>query len=243
MVEDDEDVRNYTRETLSELGYRVLDAATGPAALEAVRRHPDIVLLFTDIGLPGGMNGRQLADEARKLNSGLKVLFTTGYARNAIVHGGRLDPGVELITKPFACAALAAKLRDMLDAQSGPTRILVVEDEVLLQMLTIDCLEEVGFRVEIAGSATEAMNKLRLVSGGVDAAIVDVGLPDRKGDVLVGEIRALYPSLPIVLATGYESDDLRDRFKAHRLMAFLPKPYSTDQLCDALREVGISPPG
>ena len=74
-------------------------------------------MLFTDIGLPGGMNGRQLADEARRRRQDLKVLFTTGYARNAIVHDGRLDPGVELITKPFSQAALASKLRDILDAR------------------------------------------------------------------------------------------------------------------------------
>ena len=73
------------------------------------------------------MNGRQLAEAARQLRPELKVLFTTGYARNAIVHEGRLDPGVQLITKPFTYAALAAKLRDMLDAGASPPRILVVE--------------------------------------------------------------------------------------------------------------------
>jgi CheY-like chemotaxis protein len=77
--------------------------------------HRDIALLFTDIGLPGGMNGRQLADEARRRRPGLKVLFTSGYARNAIVHHGRLDPGVELISKPFTYAALGTRVRRMLD--------------------------------------------------------------------------------------------------------------------------------
>jgi CheY-like chemotaxis protein len=240
MVEDDDDVRSYTRESLDELGYRVLEAPNGRAALEIIGRHPDIDLLFTDVGLPGGMNGRRLADEARQLKSGLKVLFTTGYARNAIVHGGRLDPDVELITKPFTFPALGAKLRDMLDTRLEPTRILVVEDEVLLQMLTAEILEEAGFKVEIAGSATEAMNKLRLVSGGIDVAIVDVGLPDRKGDALVSELRIVYPSLPIVLATGYEEAGLRERFKGLSLIAFLNKPYTLDQIRDALRKVGIS---
>jgi PAS domain S-box-containing protein len=239
MVEDDDDVRTYTRESLNELGYRVLEAPNGRAALEIMRRHPDIDLLFTDVGLPGGMNGRRLADEARQLKSGLKVLFTTGYARNAIVHGGRLDPDVELITKPFTFPALAAKLRDMLDTRLEPTRVLVVEDEVLLQMLTAEILEEAGFKVEIAGSATEAMNKLRLVSGGIDVAIVDVGLPDRKGDALVIELRTVYPSLPIVLATGYEEAGLRERFKGLSLIAFLNKPYTLDQIRDAFRKVGI----
>jgi CheY-like chemotaxis protein len=240
MVEDDNDVRNYTRDALSELGYRVLEAPNGPSALATITRHPEIKLLFTDVGLPGGMNGRQLADEARRLNGNLKVLFTTGYARNAIVHGGRLDPGVELITKPFTFQALAAKLRDILDARLEAARILVVEDEVMLQMLATDLLEELGLKVEIAGTATEAMNKLRLTSGGIDAAIIDLGLPDRRGDALASELRAVYPSLPIVFSTGYEEAGLRDRFKDHRRIAFLRKPYTSAQLCAALREVGIS---
>ena len=83
-------------------------------ALRLLDRPREIELLFTDVGLPGGMNGRQLADEARRRRPGLKVLFTSGYARNAIVHHGRLDPGVQLITKPFTFAGLAAKLRQVL---------------------------------------------------------------------------------------------------------------------------------
>jgi CheY-like chemotaxis protein len=71
--------------------------------------------LFTDVGLPGGFNGRQLADEAQRRWPGLKVLFTTGYARNAIIHQGRLDPDVELLAKPFTYAALAQKARQVLD--------------------------------------------------------------------------------------------------------------------------------
>ena len=116
VVEDDDDVRNYSCETLRELGYNVLEAENGRAGLQQLHSHPEIRVLFTDVGLPGGMNGRQLAEQARNHRPDVGVLFTTGYARNAIVHDGRLDPGVELITKPFTQAALAAKLRDILDA-------------------------------------------------------------------------------------------------------------------------------
>jgi CheY-like chemotaxis protein len=116
-------VRAYTTSILRELGYRVLEAGTVAAALQILRLHPEVLLLFTDVGLPGGMNGRQLADAARKLRPDLKVLFTTGYARDAIVHDGRLDPGVVLIPKPFTYAAVAAKLSDILDAPSGESRI------------------------------------------------------------------------------------------------------------------------
>jgi PAS domain S-box-containing protein len=116
VCEDDEDVRAYTLEVLRELGYRVLEAEDGPSALRVLERRDERVdLLFTDVVLPGGMTGAVLADRARKLRPDLKVLFTTGYARNAIVHHGRLDPGVELITKPFSYSDLAARVRDMLD--------------------------------------------------------------------------------------------------------------------------------
>jgi CheY-like chemotaxis protein len=80
-------------------------------------REGDIDLLFTDIVMPGGLNGRQLADEALRRRPGLKVLFTTGYTRNAIVHHGRLDPGVQLISKPFSFAELGAKIRTLLEAK------------------------------------------------------------------------------------------------------------------------------
>ena len=109
VVEDDNDVRLFTSESLRELGFTVLEAYDGPSALKQLELHPEIQLLFTDVGLPG-INGAQLVAAARGLRPELKVLFTTGYARNAIVHQGRLDAGVELITKPFTQAALAQKI-------------------------------------------------------------------------------------------------------------------------------------
>jgi signal transduction histidine kinase len=115
VVEDERDLRAYTTEALRELGYRVLEAADAAAALSIVDRHPEIDLLFTDVVLTGGMNGRNLADEAARRRPGLPVLFTTGYTSNAIVHHGRLDPGMPLIGKPFTYAELAAKVRRMLD--------------------------------------------------------------------------------------------------------------------------------
>jgi CheY-like chemotaxis protein len=116
LVEDDADVRTFAADLLRDLGYDVLAVATGPEALNRLDAHPEVQLLFTDVALPGGMTGRQLADEAVRRRPGLKVLYTTGYARNAIVHQGRLDPGVELIVKPFTSAALAGRIRQLLDA-------------------------------------------------------------------------------------------------------------------------------
>ena len=113
IVEDDDALRAYSVEILRELGYEVVEAKNGAVALEVLGRS-EIDLLFTDVVLPGGMNGRQLADEAMRRRPGLKVLFTTGYTRNAIVHG-QLDAGVQMIGKPFSFRELGAMVRELLD--------------------------------------------------------------------------------------------------------------------------------
>ena len=116
VVEDEDEVRAFTAEMLRELGYRVLVARDAPAALRILDQEPRIDMLFTDVGLPAPMNGRQLADESRRRRPALKVLFTTGYARNAIIHHGRLDPGVHLLLKPFTQRDAAQKVRRLLDS-------------------------------------------------------------------------------------------------------------------------------
>jgi signal transduction histidine kinase len=239
VVEDEAEVRAYTGGILRELGYAVLEAPNGKIALDMLERHPEIELLFTDVGLPGGMNGGQLADAARQQRRALKVLFTTGYARNATVHDGRLEPGVQLITKPFTYAALAGKVRDILDKRSVPARILLVEDEVLIQMLAVELLEDLGLKVATASSAAEAKSLLHSMKGEIDAAIIDVGLPDAQGDVLVSEVRAIYPALPIVIASGHDEAGLRERFKGVRLLGFLNKPYSATHLRSALHALRL----
>jgi signal transduction histidine kinase len=120
VVEDDDDVRAYSVEILRELGYRVIEAHDGPSALRLLERQFKVDLLFTDVVLPGGMTGAQVAEQARGIKPGLKVLFTTGYARNAIVHHGRLDPGVQLITKPFSMSDLAIRVRGVIDGTNDP---------------------------------------------------------------------------------------------------------------------------
>ncbi|TPG48407.1 hybrid sensor histidine kinase/response regulator [Roseomonas nepalensis] len=113
VVEDETVVRDLVVEVLAELGYRALQAADGPAALQILESRARIDLLVTDVGLPG-LNGRQLADAARRHRPGLRVLFMTGYAENAAVDAGFLEPGMELITKPFAIEGLAARIRSMI---------------------------------------------------------------------------------------------------------------------------------
>jgi CheY-like chemotaxis protein len=120
VVEDQSDVRHFAAETLRELGYTVIDAQDGVQALRMLDANHEVRLLLTDVVLPGGMNGRQFADEACRRRAHLKVLFTSGYARSAIVHNGRLDPGVEFITKPFTFAGLATKVWSVLDSRRRP---------------------------------------------------------------------------------------------------------------------------
>ena len=114
LVEDNHEVRAYSLMILNELGYQVVETIDAESALAVVASDQRIDLLFTDVVLPG-RSGRVLADEAVKLRPGLKVLYTTGYSRNAIVHHGRLDAGVQLITKPFTFEQLAVRVRDVLD--------------------------------------------------------------------------------------------------------------------------------
>jgi DNA-binding NtrC family response regulator len=114
VVEDDEAVQDVTIGFLEDLGYNAVRARDAESAFAVLRERTDLALLFTDVVLPGGINGRKLAEEAVRLRPGLKVLFTSGYTPNAIIHGGILDPDVELLSKPFTAEALAEKLRAIL---------------------------------------------------------------------------------------------------------------------------------
>jgi CheY-like chemotaxis protein len=116
VVEDDPDVRKLVLGMVESLGYHTVSAIDGPSALEALERIGKIDLLFTDVVLPRGMNGAVLAKTAQERQAGLRVLYMSGYTRNAILHNGALDEGVQLITKPFRKADLALKLREVLSA-------------------------------------------------------------------------------------------------------------------------------
>ncbi|RZI93284.1 MAG: response regulator, partial [Variovorax sp.] len=114
LIEDEDTLRQLIREVLGDAGYTVLGAEDGPTGLRMLQAGGRIDLLVTDVGLPGGMNGRQVADAGRAVRPGLKVLFITGYAETAAVGNGLMEEGMEVMTKPFEIAALAAKVREML---------------------------------------------------------------------------------------------------------------------------------
>ncbi len=117
VIDDEETVRMLVGEVLADLGYGVLEAETGAAGLEILQSDARIDLLVTDVGLPGGMNGRQVADAARAMRPGLKVLYVTGYAESAVMGSGRLETGMHVMVKPFALDDLAARIRAIIEGE------------------------------------------------------------------------------------------------------------------------------
>jgi len=250
VAEDDEQVRATVVEMLSELGYRVLKANDASSALAIIDSGMPIDLLFTDVVMPGPLRSPELARKARERVPGIAVLFTSGYTENAIVHGGRLDAGVELLSKPYTREALARKLRHVLSNQrqrevsssvqaagsaralsatsaggatSPPTRvrhILFVEDDDLVRSITGELFEALGHVVHQAGDGPAALALLQKEH--IDVLITDVGLPGMSGEELALRVRALRGELDVVFATG-------DHNHASEVPGalFLTKPYDT----------------
>jgi CheY-like chemotaxis protein len=115
VVDDEATVRMLVAEVLGDAGYQIVEAPDGPAALKILQSDRRLDLLITDVGLPGGMNGRQVADAARVQRKDLKILFITGFAENSVVGNGYLDAGMEILAKPFAMSTLANRVRDLID--------------------------------------------------------------------------------------------------------------------------------
>jgi PAS domain S-box-containing protein len=251
VVEDDADVRQHSINILRELGYAVLAAADARAALAILEQYPDIALLFTDIGLPGGMSGIQLAQVAaqRRRARGeyaVKVLFTSAYARDAIIEG-RLDADMQLISKPFTYVCLGAKVRETIDKPTGDAgkaarRILIVEDEVLVRMFAVDSLEDEGFQVDQAETGAQALALLDKFKDEISAVVIDLGLPDRPGDQIATEMRQLRQDLPILIASGRSEKELRERFSLDGRVGVMVKPFTGPMLIAALEKIGISAP-
>lgn len=130
----------------------------------------------------------------------------------------------------------------MSDKMQRPARLLLVEDEALIRMIIVEILRDDGYEVSEASSSSEAASHLTGDTPFFDAAIVDVGLPDRPGDVLVEEIRARFPDLPIVMASGLDGVQLAHRFSGDARIRVVAKPYSEAALYSALAELGIAVP-
>ena len=250
VVEDDEQVRETAVDLLSELGYRVLKAKDADNALAIVESGLPIDLLFTDVVMPGKLRSPELARRARERLPEIAVLFTSGYTQNAIVHGGRLDEGVELLSKPYTKEEMARKLRQVLADQRGAAvpaapvpvtssapvankparlRILLVEDEPLILISTSDTLQSLGHEVIEAVTPAEALSKL---VAAVDVLVTDFTLPGMTGLELARLVREKYPDIPVIFASGHS---LADEVAAIGGKAGqLQKPYNEETLKEIL---------
>ncbi|HEV7433912.1 MAG TPA: response regulator, partial [Pseudorhizobium sp.] len=258
VAEDDEQVRDTVVAMLSDLGYKVLKAKDAAAALTIIESGVPVDLLFTDVVMPGPLKSSEMARQARERMPELAVLFTSGYTENSIVHGGRLDPGVDLLSKPYTRESMARKIRHVLNnrkqvikglelqnedrpvksspalppAEAPTKRVLLVEDNDLIRMSTADMLVELGCAVVEASSAEEALSLLEREQ--VDILVSDLGLPGMGGDELCCLVRQRWPKIAIIFATGMDKGpELEDGART----ALLPKPHGLEELSAALAAV------
>jgi PAS domain S-box-containing protein len=259
VAEDDEAVRETVVAMLADLGYRVLKARDAHSALSIIESGIPIDLLFTDVVMPGALKSPELARKARERLPGIAVLFTSGYTENSIVHGGRLDEGVELLSKPYTRETLARKLRQMLMTQAQrnagnpetvvtapavPTpppirvvRVLVVEDDWLVRTTVAEMLQLRGHEVFEAGDANRALEILGEET--IDVLISDVNLPGMSGVELVATARERQADLAAVYATGHAGVD---GVEPDARTLVLVKPYGSDALNKSLAQL-FPPPG
>ena len=247
VAEDDEHVRSTVVETLQQLGYQVLVAADAEKALAVVKSGIKVDLLFTDVVMPGPLRSPDLARKTRELLPGCAVLFTSGYTRNAIVHGGRLHPGVELLAKPYTREDLARKIRHALanHSQRGLSQpdqrkltqvsrsedalhILLVEDDDGIRATTAEMLLALGHTVRQASSGEQALEALK--ASEIDVLIVDVGLPGMSGTALAEAARLRRPKLASCSLLGMMLQVLC------RELVLLAERYDQEAIREVLRQ-------
>ena len=249
VVEDDAGVRAAAIDLLKELGYAVLKAENADEALALLESGARPDLLFTDVVMPGTINTRDFARQAQEICSNLRVLFTSGYTQNAIVHNGRLDDDVFLLSKPYRKDELARKVRSVLDTGSNSTtrmpvaveapapqeapmqlHILVVEDEMLVRMSTVDMLERLEHHVVEAEDGLSALAILQSARK-LDLLITDLGLSGFSGQELVVQARRLRPGIKVIVASGYElPEDMTDA-------GHIGKPFQLEDIRKAIADI------
>ncbi|MBS0470830.1 MAG: CHASE3 domain-containing protein [Proteobacteria bacterium] len=243
VVEDDAGVRAAVVDILTDLGYSVLRAESAEQGLAVLSSGAKVDLLFTDVVMPGPMHTREFTRRAQELCPGLKVLYTSGYTQNAIVHNGRLDDDAALLSKPYRKDELARKLRSVLDgapsaamapapsAEARRYKVLVVEDVGLIRMTTVDMVTELGHAVAEAGDGAEALAQLE-ADPAIDVLLTDLGLPGMNGRQLMEEALRLRPELKVIIASGYSTE--HGAGGAPSDVAFLTKPFDLAALRAAL---------
>jgi signal transduction histidine kinase/DNA-binding response OmpR family regulator len=246
VVEDDPAVHGTVVEMLGSLGYRVLKADNAHDALGIVKSGIPIDLLFTDVVMPGPLRSPELARQAKALLPGLAVLFTSGYTQNAIVHGGRLDPGVELLSKPYGRDQLARKVRHLLANRAIPAapapgsvaasgarrRILVAEDNPDLMQMTCSLFETLGHEVRGATTFDAAAGLLR--ESPFDLLFTDIDLAGKSGVELARIAARERPALRVAFASGYGGPE---RHAVGFPFWIVPKPYRLDDLKGVLERM------
>jgi signal transduction histidine kinase/DNA-binding response OmpR family regulator len=240
VVEDDAEVRLTAVEMLMQLGYKVLTAADGDAALEFVDSDLQIDLLFTDVVMPGTVKSVELAQRAALRSPAIPVLFTSGYTRDEIFHHGKLDAGVTLLSKPYRRDDLASKVRGVLNAHRAKLAnavtdtpyavaspcVLLVEDDLPSREAMGELLESFGLQYTAVANAEEA---LKLASTQrYDILLSDISLPGLSGDTLARALRSAQPDLRILLMSGYgESAEIGQAIPGARMLA---KPVDIELL-------------
>ncbi|WGM40248.1 CHASE3 domain-containing protein [Caulobacter sp. NIBR1757] len=229
VVEDEQAVREAAVAMLTDMGFSALQADGPESALAILNGDAAIDLMFTDVIMPGAIKTRDFAARAQTLRPGLPVLYTSGYTENAIVHHGRLDEGVNLLSKPYGREALARKVMQALGG-ARPT-VLLVEDDALIREAAAEMIAALGYAVEPAGDGPGALAVLE-GAGRVDVLFTDLGLPGMNGRDLAAKALALRPDLRIVFATGeLEPEDGGGA-------AWLTKPYDAAALARVIGRIG-----
>ncbi|MFM0173383.1 response regulator [Paraburkholderia sediminicola] len=263
-VEDDEEVRTTVVEMLSDLGYRVLKAKDAQSALAIVESGVPIDMLFTDVVMPGPLRSTELARKARERLPAIAVLFTSGYTDNAIVHSGRLDDGIELLSKPYTHEALARKVRYVLQAQNpqaaeiaeAEQHLLEIDPPVMpdsadsfvaqtrLRILLVEDDELIRvstaellrtFDFDILEAEGEHDAKQILSEHAISVMLTDVGLAGKSGIDLALEVCRERPDLRVIFLTGYDLVLTPEQRKVLPHAILLRKPYDPLDLIDALK--------
>lgn len=228
VVEDREEVRNYAAAVLTSYGYSAVQVESASAALQfCEREHEHIDLVLTDVIMPN-MTGGELAGRLRARWPGIKVLFMSGYADDAIVQSGGVDGGVELLQKPFSPDQLATKVRAMLDAIDRSARIVVADDEAGVRGFLKSVLEDGGYEVIEAVNGRLAVNAVR--AGGVDLVITDLVMPEQEGIETIRELRKGATGVGIIAISGTFGSQFLNVAKLLGADAVLSKPLTSEIL-------------
>jgi len=234
-VEDQGEVRQLACEVLESYGYRVLQAADGADALRQVEAWTGAIdLAITDVVMPG-MSGLEFAGRLKTVRPAIRLLYMSGYAEDAIVHRGVLQPGIAFLAKPFEPDELAAKVREALSGAPRPITVLVADDEEGIRMLFKETLTEAGYEVLLASNGREALDLLN--SHAVDLMVTDLVMPGQDGIDTIRAVRRQYPTVKTIAMSGAFGGHFLKTAELLGAHATLSKPVLPERLISMVAEV------